>query len=121
MASTFVTLEGLARAVDRLLGMFDTSKRFLAAHPPGSIHTTTSGLNPSDLYGGRWRHMPSTGEHRWLRLEDDTATQDGDGDAFLDAWPVGSIMRTTGLDPASVGGRWERRPDIDAHAWQRVG
>lgn len=63
--------------------------------------------------------MPSTGEHRWLRLDDDTATQT-DGDAFLDAWPVGSIMRTTGLDPNTMGGRWERRPDIDAHAWQRV-
>lgn len=40
---------------------------FLAAHPVGSIFTTTKPGNPGSTYGGTWRELPSLGPYTWER------------------------------------------------------
>lgn len=40
---------------------------FLAAHPVGSIYSTTSSENPGSEYGGTWVSLPSLGGYKWER------------------------------------------------------
>ena len=45
------------------------AQAFLAAHPVGSIHLTSSGADPGDAYGGVWRRLDTMLGYAWERTE----------------------------------------------------
>lgn len=45
------------------------AQAFLAAHPVGSIHLTSSGADPGDTYGGVWRRLDTMLGYAWERTE----------------------------------------------------
>lgn len=45
------------------------AQAFLAAHPIGSIHLTSSGADPGDTYGGVWRRLDTMLGYAWERTE----------------------------------------------------
>lgn len=94
---------------------------FLAAHPKGSVYFEVSGINPASRYGGTWRALPSLGAYTWERL-DDGGGDDGAAAQFLASHPVGSLYLTTSQEsPASrFGGKWEVRPSVGAHVYERM-
>jgi hypothetical protein len=40
---------------------------FLAAHPVGSVYSSTSSVSPAGTYGGTWKTVPSLGAFKWER------------------------------------------------------
>lgn len=45
------------------------AQAFLAAHPVGSIHLTSSGIDPGGAYGGAWRRLDTMLGYAWERIE----------------------------------------------------
>lgn len=44
-----------------------TQQVFLAAHPVGSLHMETRGVNPAGAYGGTWEMRDSQNGFVWER------------------------------------------------------